>query len=337
MSEVKIVFYSLGLNIAVHPEIAKSVHFLLFGEFKIPSLFDNVDSRLGSARVTIEEEVKNVDNIGRIHRPDNHLIYPGEPSKIMESVFFNPIWTPTSLRSLSKTGGWDPENNPFQSVIDFSKNDSKRSLISEISKSCRAAMECGRVFTDISRLAFISSHVILIVNDLDEFREQVMNFGFKGGGYEEDDVPRMEVNFRDTLHDLVIPYIHLGLLPLNCTVFESKDLFDLIENEPDNDDIDYVIPREVLEKIRKMRDCIMESEIYSFLGDEIPVLTDSYHTLVQSILDMDNPSISQDDKLLNLMKINKTLDFYQLSISLLKEHQWPRPNSHTKLKLIQLD
>ncbi len=326
MSKIKMVTYSLGLNVAVHPEIAKSVHFHLFGEFRIPILFDNDTNRLGAARITVKDDIENIEKIARIHSLENHHTFSGEPSKIMESVFFSPTWTPGYLQFLSRTGGWDPDNNPFQFVIDFSKDDSYESFISEISKSCRAIMEGGRVFPETNDYAFISSHVVLIVDDLEEFEEQVLKFRFKGKGVEEDVVRRIEVNFHGHPNNLIIPYIPLGLLPLNCTVFESKPFFDMIENDPTNEHLDIVIPREVLKKVKENRNQIMKSEIYSFLSAEAIILDDCYHTLVQSILDLDIPNISQEDKLQNLIKINKSLDFYQLSISLLKEQEWPKPS-----------
>lgn len=321
MSEVRIVIYSLGLNMAVHPDRAKSPHFHLFGKYKLPRLFDNETRRLGPARVTIRDNVENVDNIARIYRLENHYTFFGEPSKIMESVFFSPIWTPTTLKSLSQTGGWDPHNDPLQASIDFSNVNAYECFISEISKFCNAVIERGgRAFSETDGVAFISSHVILIVDDLEEFMEQVSKFRIKGGGFQEDDVRRMEVNFHDPPHDLVIPYVSLGLLPLNCIVFENKNLFDLIESDPANASFDYVVPREVREKIQKVRNRTMESEICQLIGPELHVLIDCYHTLVQSISDMENSDISQADKLQNLIEINNSLDFYQLSISLMKEH-----------------
>lgn len=320
MSEVRIVIYSLGLNVAVHPNRAKSIHFHLFGEYKLSRLFDNEIRRLGPARVTISDDVENVDNIARIHRLENHHTFFGDPSKIMESVFFSPIWTPTTLRSLSQTGGWDPHNDPLQASIDFSNDSAYECFISEISKFCSAVIERGRAFSETDGIAFISSHVILIVDDLEKFIEQVSKFRIKGGGFQEDDVQRMEVNFYDPPHDLVIPYVHLGLLPLNCIAFESEVLFSLIENESTNDNLDYVVPRGVREKIEKIRDRTMESEIYQLIGSELNILIDCYHTLVQSISDLDNPDVSQANKLQNLIELNNSLDFYQLSISLMKEH-----------------
>jgi len=334
MSEVKIVIYSLGLNIAIHPDIAKSVHFNFFGEFKIPIIFSNESRRLGAARVTIKDDIENVDSIARIYQLENHYTLFGSPSKIMESIFFSPIWTLNSLEPL--LGGWNPDINLFQASIDLTKKDAQETLLSKISELCNAIIDSGRTFSVTDKIGFISSHVVLIVDDLETFMEQVSDFKILGRSSDTDVVSRLEVNFPDH-PKLSIPYIHLGMLSLSCIVFEGKMLFSHIEKGTTSPDDEYLLPNQVREFINAKRNRRLASEVSSFFGEEIVVLDDSYHNLVQALLDIDAPDISPEEVLQSLFRINRSLDFYQLTLSLLKEHRWPSTRFGSKLEVERLD